>query len=244
MQIKPFPVILKETRILTPNVKHFVLDTLLPEPLSYMPGQFITIHFEHQQKVFRRSYSIANAPTQSNLIEFAAGFVEGGIASDYLFKLQAGDTIHITGAFGRLTLKDETPKRYILMATSTGITPYRSMLPELKQRLAQHPDLQVVILQGVQQREDVLYKEDFIELCHHCPRVKLRIHLSRASNDLQTYEHAGYVQTALPELSVNPCEDIVYLCGNPGMIDDTFAYLKDLGFGMQQIIREKYISGK
>jgi NAD(P)H-flavin reductase len=45
-------------------------------------------------------------------------------------------------------------------------------------------------------------------------------------------------------LSLNPDEDIVYLCGNPGMIDESFAYLKDKGFALQRIIREKYISSK
>ena len=50
------------------------------------------------------------------------------------------------------------------------------------------------------------------------------------------------MQFIYPELHLNPEQDLVYLCGNPGMIDDSFSYLKEQGFAMQQIIREKYIS--
>ena len=60
--------------------------------------------------------------------------------------------------------------------------------------------------------------------------------------DIKSHEYKGYVQHAFPDLTLNPQEDIVYLCGNPSMIDDAFTYLKDTGFTMQQVIREKYIS--
>jgi NAD(P)H-flavin reductase len=50
------------------------------------------------------------------------------------------------------------------------------------------------------------------------------------------------VQSSFPELDLNPEEDMVYLCGNPGMVDESFSDLKDRGFAIQRIVREKYIS--
>ena len=35
------------------------------------------------------------------------------------------------------------------------------MLKELSKRIEQHPNLQVVILQGVQKREEILYANEF-----------------------------------------------------------------------------------
>ena len=242
MQANTFPVILENNYMLTPNVKHFVFRCLLEPHFDYAPGQFITVHFERDGKILKRSYSIANVPTQNNRIEFAAGYVEGGPGTDLLFNLKIGDIIHVNGPFGRLTLKDETPKRYILAATSTGVTPYRAMIPELKRRLELHPDLKVVILQGVQTREDILYNDEFSALSSLFPQIKFRAQLSRQLQPLREYEYAGYVQSAFNELALNPAEDVIYLCGNPGMIDESFAQLKDQGFAMQQIIREKYIS--
>lgn len=243
MQVKTFPIVLEESFMISPKVKHFVFRCALEPAFNFLPGQFITIHFEHQGKTLRRSYSIANQPQLNNRIEFAAGFFENGPGTELLFNLKAGDTLQINGPFGRLILKDEIPGRYILVATSTGTTPYRAMIAELSKRLMQYPQLEVVILQGVQKQEEILYANDFSNLALQFPQVDFRVHLSRElPENLKSNEFNGYVQHAFPELNLNPAQDVVYLCGNPGMIDEAFNYLKDHGFAMQQIIREKYIS--
>ena len=109
--------------------------------------------------------------------------------------------------------------------------------------MAANPDLHIVILQGVQKRDDILYGDEFRELATLCPRVTFRAHLSREQEHaLHPNEYPGHVQRSFPTLDLNPEQDIVYLCGNPGMIDDSFEYLKDQGFTTQQVIREKYIS--
>ena len=142
-----------------------------------------------------------------------------------------------------MVLKEDHPKRYILAATSTGVTPYRAMTEELKRRMNANPSLRVVILQGGQRRDDILYRDEFLALAAQYPQVLFRSCLSREQADgLESHERLGYVQSAFPELSLNPNEDAVYLCGNPGMIDDAFAYLKDIGFAVQNIVREKYLS--
>lgn len=243
MTVITFPITLEESFMISPKVKHFVFKCKLSPAFNYVPGQFITIHFEKDGKILRRSYSIANEPKQDNRIEFAAGYYEGGPGTNLLFNLKPGDSININGPFGRLTFKDNIPGRYILVATSTGITPYRAMLGELSRRLEQNPELQVVILQGVQRREEILYMNDFTSFAKKYPNVAFMPYLSRVdSNELQENEYCGYVQHAFPELNLNHEQDVVYLCGNPGMIDDAFNNLKNQGFVMQQIIREKYIS--
>jgi len=245
MQANTFPVVLESAYMLSPNVKHFVFRSKQDPAFNYLPGQFITIHFEHQGKILRRSYSIANTPANDNCIEFAASYVKDGPGTELLFNLKLGDSIQINGPFGRLTLKDEMPKRYVFMATGTGVTPYRAMMEELQQRLDTNPELEVVIILGVQKRGDVLYGEEFLAWAARSPRITFRAHLSREQReDWLPHESQGHVQTAFPDLDLNPERDLVYLCGNPAMIDDTFALLKDKGFSTQHVIREKYISSK
>lgn len=241
-----FPITLVDAYMLSPKVKHFVFQAEQSPAFNYLPGQFITIHFERDGKTLKRSYSIANVPLQNNRIEFAAGYAEGGPGTELLFNLTPGDVIHINGPFGRLILKDDTPKRYIFAATSTGITPYRAMITELKKRLDHNPSLQILILLGVQNNEEALYAEEFLQFSADYPnQVSFRLQLSRVQGmELQAYQFNGYVQHSFPELNLNPAEDVIYLCGNPGMIDEAFEDLKNRGFTMQQIIREKYISAQ
>ncbi len=244
MQLNTFPIILQESYMISPKVKHFIFNCQQIPAFNYLPGQFITIHFEHEGKQLKRSYSIANSPNQNNCIEFAASYFKGGPGTELLFNLKPGEHININGPFGRLILKEADPRRYVLVATSTGVTPYRAMIEKLSQKLQNNPDLHLVILEGVQKREEILYGEEFIAFAKKFPeQVTFKACLSKMSpEELGQNEHAGYVQFIFPELHLNPEQDLVYLCGNPGMIDETFNYLKDQGFSIQHIIREKYIS--
>ncbi|VAW40694.1 hypothetical protein MNBD_GAMMA01-1233, partial [hydrothermal vent metagenome] len=67
--------------------------------------------------------------------------------------------------------------------------------------------------------------------------------LSRASLQNPTeLDFQGHVQTYLKQVDFNTATDVVYLCGNPAMVDDAFTLLKDKGMPVPQIRREKYVS--
>jgi ferredoxin-NADP reductase len=241
MQANTFALTLEESYMITPNVKHFIFKLPQDIDFTYLPGQFITIYFEHQGQSLHRSYSIANAPTNRGYIELAAGRIENGPGTTLLFNLKPNDTVYAKGPFGRLILKETSPKRYVLVATSTGITPYRAMLPDL-QKIMTHHALEVVILQGVQTRSDLLYHEEFKAFANEHQNITYTVYLSREKSALIELEHSGYVQHAFPTLNLLPSHDIVYLCGNPSMVDDAFEWLKTHEFSTSQIVREKYIS--
>jgi NAD(P)H-flavin reductase len=50
------------------------------------------------------------------------------------------------------------------------------------------------------------------------------------------------VQTLLTKLNPDPQGDIVYLCGNPSMVDACHELLTQHEFELKNIRREKYIS--
>jgi len=242
MAITTFPMILKEVRSLTPNTRHFVFHRE-EGALEFIPGQFVSIHFEHEGKELRRSYSLATIPGVSTEIEFAASYFKGGPASELLFHLKEGTVLQCSGPYGRLILREEKPARYFLVATGTGVTPYRAMLPSLKKRLEENPSLKVIVLLGVRDRNDALYLEDFLSFEKETPGFQFFIHYSREKDTtLAPYERHGYVQTAFQEWDPKPAEDIFYLCGNPNMIDDSYALLKEKGFTPHSVRREKYVS--
>lgn len=243
MAITTFTIKLKWAEMIAPQVRHLAFELENAKPFSFTPGQFITIHFDADGKLMRRSYSLATSSKKTNLLEVAVGHFAGGPGTKLLFNLNPDETLTASGPFGKLVLPNENPKRYIFVATSTGVTPFRTMLPELESRMLNN-EIKVVLLQGVQRREDLLYKQDFIDLANKVPNFEFRAHYSRDNGHDKKYEYEGYVQTAFQSLQLNPLHDVVYLCGNPSMIDESFSILKDLGFDSKNIRREKYISSK
>jgi len=240
----PFPMVLTHSVTIAPDVKQLTLALPDGAPFEYIPGQFITIHFEWEGQNLWRSYSIATIPEDgSKGIDVAVSYVKGGPGSEYLFNLKHGDTLNVTGPFGRFVLRDETPKRYVLISTGTGVTPYRCMLPELENRLKANPDMEVVLLQGIRSREAGFYTQDFAQADERLDRFHFKACYSRAMPDhCHGYECEGYVHKQLECVDLDPQNDVVYLCGNPNMIDEAVAWLRTQGFESANLRREKYIS--
>lgn len=239
-----FNLRLVESRMISHRVRHFAFSHVDNHAFDFTPGQFISIHFNDKYGMqAKRSYSIASIHGQSKLIEFAASEV-GGPGTEFLFNLPLGSIVQASGPLGRLVLLEPNPKRYILIGTSTGITPYRSMLTKISENIQQDKEHHTVIIQGVQNREQLLYHEDFIKLHHQYENYEFRAHYSRQPEDtkLEDFEHHGYAQSALPALELDDSKDYIYLCGSPHMIEDTCNYLKSINFDSNHIKREKYYS--
>jgi len=235
--------VLKWAKMIAPKVRHLAFTREDENPLRFVAGQFVTLHIEGPTKILHRSYSIANVPNDENAVEIAIAYVEGGVASTLLFGLEPGHHILASGPYGLFTLKDERPNRYVLIGTGTGIAPYRSMLNEIQYRLENtHPELEIVLVFGIRKPEELLFADEFLAFAKQNPQFKFQIYFSRdESENLKPYERHGYVQAILPELKLEPEKDIVYLCGNPNMIDETFNLLTAAGFDRKSVRREKYL---
>ena len=244
MQQNQFKIKLIGRTMITPSVLHLTFSRSDKLLLEFIPGQFITFLLPHQNgKIVRRSYSLASSPNQPHEIQIAVAPVHEGFATKILFNLKVGDELLCTGPVGRLILKEEeSPSHYLLVATGTGIAPYRSMLPTIAQRLVQDKNLQVTLLLGVRYAKDSLYVEDFLSFAKQHNRFHFRTYLSKETILFQSYQYVGYVQSAFEQLNLNPSSDLVYLCGNPHMIDESVVLLQELGFDSKHIRREKYIS--
>jgi len=241
MSHQKFNLIMGAREYITPRVMKFSLAREDGTEFEYTPGQFITLHLPWQDMVLRRSYSIATPVQQavkSGEIEIGVTGVDGGRATNVLFNLRPGARIEATGPFGRLVLRDDPPVRYVLVATGTGVSPYRAMLPALAKRLAE-PGYSARLLLGVRSREELLFGVDFERFAEQHPDFRFMPSFSR---DAHEGAHHGYVQQQLAQMPLDPEKDIVYLCGNPDMIDESVAHLKSLGFNNPHIRREKYVS--
>ncbi|MDP0589303.1 MAG: FAD-binding oxidoreductase [Candidatus Endonucleobacter bathymodioli] len=210
---------------------------------QHKAGQFVQLLFEHEETEYKRSYSIASAPEffhETGKLQIAISFVTDGVASAFFQNAALGAVMMLSGPFGVLTLPESLEGKLILIGTGTGIAPYRAMIPKLLTMA--DSDRKIIILMGGRYQSEIIYKNDFQELTSSNPYIDYRICLSRESPDnLQEGEYSGYVQHQLNHLNLNPDNDITYLCGNPSMVDDAAAQLKDMLFESKKIKREKYV---
>lgn len=243
MKWKTFPIRLEHSEHITPHIMRFIFQRADNEAFEYKPGQFINIHFEANGAPTHRSYSVANPPATDGHIEYAISPVENGLATELLFGLNPGDVIDASGPYGRFVLRDDEPCRYILAGTGTGITPYCAMLPQIRERIEQGFEFDLLL--GVWNRDELLYGEQFMELAHETDRFRFNVCYSRAMPDNPgSHERKGYVQKQFSDLDLNPETDIFYLCGNPDMIDDAMVMLRGVGFPTKNLRREKYLPAK
>lgn len=242
MSHEKFNFALQQSRMITPRVLQMTFRRADGRPFSYIPGQFITLHLPHESIELRRSYSVATIPGSGGDVEIAVTQVDGGRATGILFGLQRGQEVSATGPFGRFVLREDPPSRYLLIATGTGVSPYRAMLPQLKALIAAKQHTAVVML-GVRGPDELLFGGDFVEFAKENPGFEFVANYSRrVSEPPQAHERRGYVQEHLMELNPDPKKDIVYLCGNPDMIDTAVEKLKAIGFDNTNLRREKYVS--
>lgn len=242
-----FPLRLTRSHMLAPQVRHMAFARADGAPFAFVPGQFVQIHFERDGKALRRSYSVAtyegDPANPAGDLEMAVSYVEGGAATALLSAMREGETIDASGPYGRFCLHDDdSNRRYLLIATGTGVTPYRAMLPLLR-RLIPARGIEVALVYGARDPGELLYGDEFARFADEVPGFRFHPCFSRRGRDVpRADDRTGYVQSVLPELAPDAARDVAYLCGNPNMVDACFALLKEAGLPIPHIRREKYVS--
>ncbi|GJM36275.1 MAG: hypothetical protein DHS20C18_52760 [Saprospiraceae bacterium] len=230
-----------------PNTKRFWLEAPTEEVLDFQAGQFVTMDLPiHDKRLKRwRSYSIANPPDKSNLLEFSIVKLDGGAASDYLFdEVGIGTPIRFKGPSGTFTLPEPIEKDLVLICTGTGVAPFRSMIWDIYNQNKTHRNIHLIF--GTRFLDGLLYRDEFEELMQKMPGFRYSVALSREKDVAPTKGsldlHLGYVHPIYLEAYQTARPDVdFYLCGWSNMIDDAVANLIiKLGYDKSQIHYELY----
>jgi ferredoxin--NADP+ reductase len=229
------------------EVRHIVLD-LDGLELGYVEGQSLGILAPGTDDRGRphklRLYSIASTRRgddgQGRTASFcvkrllyrdpATGFLRRGVTSNYLCDLQPGATVAVTGPTGKRFLLPEDPaSNLILVATGTGIAPFRAFLRRI---YLERPEWTIPVVNlffGTRTAAECLYRDE-LEAFLDYPGF----HLTTAFSREQTTRDGRrmYVQHRMDE-QIEVLWDLLqrddtylYICGLKGMedgIDSVFA---------------------
>lgn len=220
------------------SVKRFWLKVHGLELFSFKAGQFVTLDLPiHEKKNKRwRSYSIASAPDQSNVIELVIVLVEDGMGTPYIWKnFKPGHIVSLKGPLGHFILPDVIESDICFVCTGTGVAPFRSMLLDLKNKNKLYQNLYLVF--GCRTSQDVLYRDELMRLQKDLPNYQ---YIYCCSRDPSGGGRSGYVHPVYEEIFADRRKADFYLCGWKNMLDEAKRRLADMGYDRKRIHVEVY----
>jgi ferredoxin-NADP reductase len=237
MALHTFTIRLTASTPLTDLTRHLEFEVPGTARFGFVPGQWLSLRAQHNGNEITRAYSLASPPGDSNRFAFCLNRVQDGFMSNYLCDLAPGAEITASGPFGGFILRPPL-RDTILIATGTGIAPFRSMLHALFAEPAHHPEAHFWLAFGSRYESDIYYHVEFQRLAADHPNFTYLPTLSRGTPDWRGLR--GYVQDHVRPLAEGHTDRIAYICGLDKMVTANRELLKSLGWDRHSIRHEKY----
>ena len=206
---------------------------LTVEPSQAYPfhaGQYATIQTARWPRIWR-SYSIANAPRQDNLLTFHVRLIPGGWVSTTLaHRTSIGDQLLIGPPRGAMTLPSPRPERLLCLAGGTGLAPLKAIIEET---LRATPDPDITLFHGVRRQQDLYDHSDLMRLA----ATPGRFRLITAVSDDPSYLPRQTIADVIGQDDVEG-SPATFVCGPGEMVLATLNRLAELGLPAHHIRSE------
>ena len=192
-----------------------VLNLRLPanERLQFLAGQYIDILMKDGK---RRSFSLANAPHDDDLLELHIRNVAGGSFTQHVFtEMKEKDILRFEGPLGTFSLQEDSEKPIILVASGTGFAPIKSMV---EHALRIGIERRMTLYWGANALAD-LYMQDLpAKWAQEHGNFSFIPVLSAPLPEDNWTGRTGFVHQAVMEDFENLANHQVYACGSPIMV--------------------------
>jgi CDP-4-dehydro-6-deoxyglucose reductase, E3 len=211
--VKTLPTRIEKMEKLADDVMALWLKLPANERLQFLPGQYIDILLKDGK---HRSFSLANAPEEDDLLELHLRHVPGGMFTDQVFgTMKAKDILRIKGPLGSFFLR-ESDKPALFLAGGTGFAPIKSILTH-----AFHHKInrQMVLYWGAKSLADLYLPSvpsDWQQAHDHFSFIPV---LSEPKPVDNWPGRTGYVHAAVLADIADLSGWQVYACGAPPMIE-------------------------
>jgi NAD(P)H-flavin reductase/ferredoxin len=181
--------------------------------VKFKAGQYLNVLLDGG---LVRSFSMANAPHESDGVELHVRYLPDGVFAEQLFNvLKPGDVVSVRLPFGDFYLR-ESEQPIVFLAGGTGFAPVKSIIEDMVRKGVRRP----VRLYFGARTPQLLYMHDLCERwARELPGFVYVPVVSDAGADAPWAGRTGLVHRAvladLPDLSGHQ----VYACGAPAMIE-------------------------
>jgi len=214
IQVKKLPCRVHKLERLSEDAMRLQIKLPANEKLVFLAGQYIDFLLKDGS---RRSFSIANAPHDAELIELHVRHVAGGQFTDHVFgKMKERVILRCEGPLGTFFLREESTKPIVFVASGTGFAPIKAVIEHMFHKSIARP---ATLYWGGRRPKD-LYMNALAEswAAEHPDFRYVRV-ISDAVPEDEWRGRTGFVHRAamqdFPDLSGHQ----VYACGVPVMID-------------------------
>lgn len=209
-------------------------------PISFQPGQYATISFEHKgRKSVARCFSIVSPPTQQDILQFSMRV--RGLFTTALSKLQKDDPVEVLGPFGGFVFDVRADTNAVCMAGGIGITPMVSIMRHLATLNAKND---VTLLYSVATQDDVPFRDELLKIEAEHPNLKVRFVVGKGETNTLPAHHSstGFITPdLLKEVTENDFKKPrFFICGPPPFMNAMVHTLAGQGTPQNHILTEAF----
>jgi ferredoxin-NADP reductase len=220
----------------TPVCKSIVLE--LPDCIGHRAGQHVDVRLTAEDGYqAQRSYSIASAPEDSQLMLTIQRLDDGEVSPYLVDELRAGDELELRGPIGGYFVWEEAlGGPLLLVAGGSGVVPLRAMLRHWD---AGERRIPVRLLYSARSFGDLIYPAELTGLVKDGADVEFT--LTRTWPD-DWQGHRGRVDQMLLEQISWPAAEHprVYVCGPSSFVEAVAEALVQLGHEPSRIRTERF----
>ncbi|MFW6086245.1 MAG: 2Fe-2S iron-sulfur cluster-binding protein [Myxococcota bacterium] len=157
----PTPRAMRVARVVreTKDAISIYLEDPSGQPVSFLPGQFLTVLVDVDGQSLRRAYSLASPALPGAPPHVTVKRIPDGRVSNFLNDhLEAGQTLRVLGPSGSFTVQPdpEAERHLVMLAGGSGITPIMSIAHTV---LAREPRSRVTLIYGNRGQADIIFRE-------------------------------------------------------------------------------------